>query len=320
MFRRTSLRVEDVASIGLTVSLVAFAGFRSALSNLRLDESNWWDLSFILAPVSVLVFFAACRYAWSGDEAGSPSVFLSVGTTLRDWLPFLIFSLTYETFRSRIWSVLLVRDCDEALLGLDRLLFGETSSVLLQPFITPFLTNAMSVFYFLHLVAPPVLAFVLYRRDRRLFREFLFAVLLSGAIGSAGYLALPATGPQVAFPELFHRPLEGDVFDPITRILETARAPRDVFPSLHVGVSTIVLYYAFRRGKSAGLLLLPFVIGNWVSTLYLRYHYLVDVFAGWIVAFLAIALSAYLLGLEKRLGSSDGKGPLFSTRAGPIDR
>ena len=304
MFRRTSVRVEDVASIGLTVSLVAFAGIRSALSDLRLDESNWWDLSFILTPVSVLVFFAACRYAWRGDEAGSPSVFNSVGTTIRDWLPFLIFSLTYETFRSRIWSLVLVRDRDAELLRLDRLLFGETPSVLLQHAITPLLTNAMSVFYFLHLVAPPVLAFALYRKDRRLFREFLFAVLLSGAIGSAGYLAVPATGPQVAYPELFPVPLQGDVFDPITRILETARAPRDVFPSLHVGVSTIVLYYAFRRGRLPGLLLLPFVLGNWVSTLYLRYHYLVDVFAGWLVAFLAIALSRYLLGLEGRFRSS----------------
>ena len=287
-------------SVGLTASLVAFAGIRSTLSNFRLDESNLWDFSFILAPVSVLVFLAACGYAWRGDDALSPSVFRTVGTTLRDWLPFLIFSLTYETFRSRIWTVVLVRDRDSELLRLDRLLFGETPSVLLQRVITPLLTNAMSAFYFLHLVAPPVLAYVLYRRDRRLFREFLFAILLSGVIGSAGYLAVPATGPQVAFPELFQVPLQGNVFDPITRILETARAPRDVFPSLHVGVSTIVLYYAFRQGRVPGLLLLPFVAGNWISTLYLRYHYLIDVFAGWLVAPMAIFLSGCLLGLEAR--------------------
>ncbi|HQR45328.1 MAG TPA: phosphatase PAP2 family protein [Thermoanaerobaculia bacterium] len=315
MSRRSSVRVEDVVSIGLTASLVAFAGLRSALAELRLDDASWWDLSFLLAPVSVLVFLAASSYAWRGNDAAAPSVFLTVGTTLRDWLPFLIFSLTYETFRSRIWALVLVRDRDADLLRLDRVLFGETPSVPLQGLVTPLLTNAMSVFYFLHLVAPPVLAFILYRRDRRLFREFLFAILLSGVIGSIGYLAVPATGPAVAFPELYDVPLRGDVFDPISRILETARAPRDVFPSLHVGVSAIVLAYAFRRGRALGLLLLPFVLGNWISTVYLRYHYLIDVFAGFAAAALAIGLSARLPRLEDPLprpppgAGSFGPGP-----------
>jgi membrane-associated phospholipid phosphatase len=311
LFRSIDIRAEDVVAVGLTASLVAFAGLRSALANLRLDESNLWDLSFLLAPVSVLVFLAACGYAWRGDDPGDRSVFRDVGTTIRDWLPFLIFSLSYETFRSHIWTLVLVRDRDAELLRLDRLLFGETPSIPLQRAISPLLTNAMSVFYSLHLVAPPVLAFALYRRQRRLFREFLFALLLSGVFASAGYLAVPATGPHAAFPELFQVPLQGNVFDPIARILETARAPRDVFPSLHVGVSTIVLLYAFRLGRIPGLLLLPFVLGNWVSTIYLRYHYLVDVFAGWIVAPLAIALSRTLLALESRWRSPPPDAPLF---------
>src|SRR5260221_4443157 len=79
------------------------------------------------------------------------------------------------------------------------------------------------------------------------------------------------------------------------------RAPRDVFPSLHVGLSAVVLWYAWKHGKTAFLLLLPFVAGNWISTLYLRYHYLIDVLVGFVVAFLGVLLARAALRLERRL-------------------
>jgi membrane-associated phospholipid phosphatase len=304
---KIDVRVEDVLACAFAGALAAFAAIRSAPAELRLDETHWWDFSFILAPVSVLVFANAVRFAWGGDATGRPSTLASVGATIRDWLPFLVFSLAYETFRTGIWRVILVEDRDAGLLRLDRQLFGETPSILLQRFVRPGLSNAMAALYFLHLVLPPVLAVLLYRRRRPLFREFLLAVLLAGCLGSLGYVVVPATGPGVAFPHLFTVPLEGGLYDPVTRILDVARAPRDVFPSLHVGISTLVLWYGFRRSRAMGLALLPLVLGNWASTLYLRYHYLVDVFAGWLTAALAAALAGGLLSLETRWKSRPGR-------------
>jgi len=298
--RKIDIRVEDLLACAFTAALAGFAISRSAPIPLGLDETHWWDFSFILAPVSILVFTNAVRFAWGGDAAGRPSTLASIGATLRDWLPFLVFLLTYETFRTGIWKLILVKDRDVELLQFDRRLFGETPSLLLQRFVTPGLSNAMAVFYFLHLVLPPVLAILLYRRRWTLFREFLLAILLAGCLGSIGYVIVPATGPAVAFPHLFTVPLNGGLYDPVARILDVARAPRDVFPSLHVGISTLVLWYGFRRSRATGFLLLPLVFGNWVSTLYLRYHYLVDVFAGWLTAALAAALASGLLGLETR--------------------
>jgi membrane-associated phospholipid phosphatase len=298
--RRIDVRVEDVLACVFAGALVAFVVVRSAPAEIGLDETNWWDLSFILAPVSILVFANAVQFAWGGDTTDRPSTLARVGETIRDWLPFLVFSLAYETFRTGIWRLILVEDRDAGLLRLDRRLFGETPCLLMQRFVRPGLSNTMAVFYFLHLVLPPVLAVLLYRKVRPLFREFLLAVLLAGCIGSLGYIIVPATGPGVAFPHLFAVPLIGGLYDPVTRILDVARAPRDVFPSLHVGISTLVLVYGFRRGRTTGLALLPLVLGNWVSTLYLRYHYLVDVFAGWLTAALAAALAGWLLDLETR--------------------
>jgi len=297
---RIDVRVEDLLACTFAAVLAAFVAIRSTSSDLRLDENNWWDFSFILAPVSILVFAAALRFAWAGDATGRPSTPAAVGATIRDWLPFLVFSLAYESFRTGIWELIRVEDRDAGLLRLDRRLFGETPSILLQRFVSAGLSNAMAVFYFLHLVLPPVLAILLYRRRRRLFREFLLAVLLAGCLGSIGYIVVPATGPDVAFPNLFTVPLGGGLYDPVTRFIDAARAPRDVFPSLHVGISTLVLWYGFRRSRATGLALLPLVLGNWASTLYLRYHYLVDVFAGWLTAAVAAALAGWLLSLETR--------------------
>ena len=295
-----SLRVEDLLAGAFALALVAYGGARALLSGLQLSESDYWDFSFILSPLSLLVFLAALRYAMGGGRSLLADTGRQIVTIFRDWLPFLLFILFYEAFRSRLWMMVLGGDLDAELLAWDRRLFGETPAVWMDRLVSPTLTNLMTLAYFLHLILPPVVAFVWYRRSRRGFREFLLAVLLSGLLGSIGYMIVPAVGPAIAYPELFSTPLVGLLHEPITAVMDAARAPRDVFPSLHVGLSTIVLWYGAKLGRRwLWVLLLP-VVGNWVSTIYLRYHYLVDVFAGWAVAALAIWLAWALLRLEER--------------------
>lgn len=297
---RANLRVEDVLTAAFATALVAYGGARAVLQGLSLTESDYWDFSFILSPLSVLVFLASLRYAVSGGRSLFDSTVRQILGTFRDWLPFLLFLLFYEAFHTRIWQLILTQDLDAELLEWDRRLFGETPAIWMDRLVHPVLTDIMTLAYFLHLILPPVVAFVWYRRDRRGFREFLLAVLLSAIMGSTGYLIVPAVGPGVAYPGFFENTLTGLFHEPVTGVMDAARAPRDVFPSLHVGLSTIVLWYAAKLGRRWFWVLLPLVVGNWISTIYLRYHYLVDVFAGWIVAALAIWLAAALLRLEAR--------------------
>src|SRR5262249_7505783 len=94
--------------------------------------------------------------------------------------------------------------------------------------------------------------------------------------------------------------LRGRLYGPVLSMMDAARASRDVFPSLHVGASSIVLYYGARRGRAFFWVLLPLALATWLSTLYLRYHYLLDVLAGWAVVVLCIFLARQLLRLEAR--------------------
>ena len=292
------VRVEDVLAGAFLVLLVSVIGLASLRASFYAIEIFWWDLCFIVAPAAILAFLAAVRY---GFRLGGASGFAPVLGVLRDWFPFAFFSFTYELFRLPSWAMVLVHDRDAALLRIDRWLFGETPAVALQRFASPLLTDVMTAAYSLHLLLPPLLGMILYARQKRLFREFLLAVLISGILGQTGYLLVPGVGPKRAYPELFTRTLEGRVYEPVTTALEAVRSPRDVFPSLHVGISTIVLAFALRRSRRLFLALTPLVLLNWVSTLYLRYHYFIDVVAGWATAWASIVLARRLLVLEDRV-------------------
>ena len=53
-------------------------------------------------------------------------------------------------------------------------------------------------------------------------------------------------------------------------------------------------------GRAWFWLMLPLVMGNWMATVYLRYHYMIDVIAGWAAAAIAYAVADALLRLERR--------------------
>jgi membrane-associated phospholipid phosphatase len=292
------VRAEDVITVAAALALFLFLGAKS-IGRIRLTEQNYWDFAFILLPIAVLVLAASIRYAFR--PAGAPAireVTAETGSIIRDWSPFLVFLMLYESFRVTTWAVVWPADRDAMLLRIDRALFGQTPAVPMDAWIRPWLTEVMAIAYFLHLVLPPIIGLIWYRRDLIVFRQFLLSVLVAGVIGTQGYMLVPAVGPAVAFPSLFHHSLSGSAYENITGLLDTARAPRDVFPSLHVAISSLVLYYAWRRGGALFAVALPLVVANWVSTMYLRYHYFIDVIAGWITAIVAIVLAAWILRLE----------------------
>ncbi|HEV8658337.1 MAG TPA: phosphatase PAP2 family protein [Thermoanaerobaculia bacterium] len=278
--------------------LVTYAGFR-ALGRIDLSEENYWDFSLIVFPAALLIFLAALHYAFAPrGESSIRSVWVETGTVIRDWLPFLIFLLTYESFRVRTWGAISPVDADPFLLKIDRWLFGETPAVVLDPYARAWITQPLTIAYFLHLVLPPVLAMLWYRRDLLIFRQFLLTILVAGMIGSIGYIAVPAVGPGVAFPNLFHHKLSGEIYGSVTEFLDSARAMRDAFPSLHIGLSTIVLYYAWLRDRVTFAWMLPLIVGNWISTIYLRYHYMIDVIAGFVIAYIGIVVARWALRAE----------------------
>ena len=65
----------------------------------------------------------------------------------------------------------------------------------------------------------------------------------------------------------------------------------DVFPSLHVAASAYMLFFDRRFARWRYRLYLPAAVGLWFSTLYLRFHYGIDVIVGALVAAIALRVA-----------------------------
>jgi membrane-associated phospholipid phosphatase len=242
----------------------------------------------VLAILVFLRTFWRTKRRKSAGEALSGAVSPAL-TVLRDFLPFFFGLLFYETLHD-LTPYLRPAVVDAKLIAIDHALFGVDASVWLGRFATPWLTHVMVNCYASYFLAPGLLACLIYwRGDRALFREYMVSLCVVTLLGYAGYLAVPAVGPYVYQSALFPTRLPGGeqthVF--IAQIDSLRGVARDCFPSMHTAHTTVVLAFAWRYSKKAFYLYLPIAIGLYVSTVYLRMHYVIDVLAGFAVSALA---------------------------------
>jgi membrane-associated phospholipid phosphatase len=180
-------------------------------------------------------------------------------------------------------------DVDDQLIKIDQWILGVQPSVYLQQFISKPLTDYMYFSYSMFFVYPMLLPGILYfQKNYTAFRNTLVSIILAFYVGYIGYVIFPAVGPKYMLTEFFHTHLDGGIItDKIAYVIdysisETTR--RDCFPSLHNGITMLTLLFAFKYQRWLFYLLLPLAISLFVSTLYLRYHYFIDMLAGYALA------------------------------------
>ena len=148
------------------------------------------------------------------------------------------------------------------------------------------------------------------------FERTVFVILASFFIFYVIFLLLPVTGPQYyylaagvdnishgVFPDvgdyfLTHEEImempgyENGVFYQFLKAVHaTGERPTAAFPSSHVGITLILLLLSWRSGSRRLLwFIAPFFVLMCFSTVYIRAHYLIDVFAG-IIAGLILYIS-----------------------------
>lgn len=199
-----------------------------------------------------------------------------------DWLGFPLVVLTYSMLHSVVpacWTATV----DDALRDADTGLLGEQIGVLLEPLVTPPLTVVMAACYASYYLLPTSLGLLWYRRNRTAFRELMVGEAGALFIGYLGYLFLPAIGPHAHLPPgTFTVPLEGDFIGSVIHAINASAGhfPRDAFPSLHTANAVTVLLVLARHDRRLLWLYGPFAVGIVAATMYLRFHYAVDVIAG----------------------------------------
>lgn len=213
-------------------------------------------------------------------------------------------------------------DIDDILINIDRYLFmGNDPTVLLESFTLPIFTELLGIAYVSYYLLPTSLMVLLYFKGKRAeFHAATAIILLSLYICYLGYYAFPAIGPRFTLNHLQSVPLSGLVSYEFIRdtILKLEGVTRDCCPSGHTFVSMTAALLAYRYFKPFFKTAFVWASIIVVSTVYLRYHYVIDVIAGFILAmilfrFTPLLVNRYVFMTEKpaELLPEDAKSSTF---------
>lgn len=211
-----------------------------------------------------------------------------------------------------------LQPCDAALLALDRRWLGETPAVLLERFASRSAVEWFAFCYYAYFFLLGGYSAMTLLRDRGArAAELMLGIALVTALGQSLYTLVPGVGPH-AFPELFARELDGGPWLARVRALVvSAGAGLDIFPSLHTAHPSLIALHAWRhRGRGAyRLIALPTVLlaaNMVVSTMFLRWHYGVDVLAGLL---LAVGAQRAAIATVRSEGARLGRQPAWEALA-----
>ena len=235
---------------------------------------------------------------------------------LRETVPLVACFLIYTNLHDTIGFVNPL-DVHHWLVALDGMLFGVQPCVWAERLITPALTELMQFLYLnFFWIAPSTSVLLLLRKRWPEFRTTTLGVITCFFLGYALYVAFPAAPPRLVLFAEFTKNLRGY---PVGFSSLSAGAfsllptdSRAAFPSLHTAASTVALVYAWRFARAWFFVLLPFVVGLWLSTIYLRHHYFVDLAAGWAMAPVAVwvapRIDAWWARRQRELGFAPARG------------
>jgi membrane-associated phospholipid phosphatase len=202
------------------------------------------------------------------------------------------------TFRQLFFMVKPIRvyDYDNWFIASDRFLFGTDPTHFLYQFSSPVVTEILQIVYGMFYMLPIILGLSLLNKDRFVALDFaLFSVIYGFFLSYLGYFVLPGIGPRFTLHEfhLINESLPGLYFTnhlremtnsgegiPFGTLNPAEVVQRDVFPSGHTMITLIVMYLSVRLRSRSRYFFIP--IGSLLifSTVYLRYHYVIDLIGG----------------------------------------
>lgn len=180
---------------------------------------------------------------------------------------------------------------DAQLLALDRRWFGESPALWLDRFVTPASVEWFAFFYFFYyiLLGGFLVGTLCFDTGRRRY-ELLFGAVFVGVIGHSVYTLVPGVGPWAYDQVHFQRALAGGPWwNRTLAAVKDAGAMLDIFPSLHTAFSLLIGLHVLRHrhDRVLSLLWLPTwfaALNVLIATLFLRWHYGVDLIAGALLA------------------------------------
>jgi len=199
---------------------------------------------------------------------------------------------------------------DRLLIDIDRFLFGADPTYVLYSIANPYLTELLQIVYGTFFFLPIILGIsLLFKGKKRELHYMAFIIVLGFFLSYIGYFLLPAIGPRftlhdfalndIEIPGLFLTDFLREVVNSGESIPKGTPNPaevvqRDAFPSGHTQMTLLVMYLSIKYKSRSKYFFIPNGTLLIFATVYLRYHYVIDLIAGAALMILTLWLGKHL--------------------------
>jgi membrane-associated phospholipid phosphatase len=207
-------------------------------------------------------------------------------------------------------------DYDWLFISIDKWLFGVNPTQWVMQFAHPVLTEIFQVAYFSYYILFILLGVELYRKyPIEKYDHGAFMIVYGFYLSYLGYFLLPALGPRFTLHNFYSLPTElpGIFFTSWMRDFVNAGesisfsmanaaeiVQRDVFPSGHTQLTLIVTYLAHLNKLKTRWIISVMAALLIVGTIYLRYHYVIDLLGGFLFFLVTIYSGKRIQGWWER--------------------
>ena len=203
---------------------------------------------------------------------------------LQNILVFALMTFLYK--ETAMLNTLIFPKIDGFLSHLDQKIFGFQPSVRFSETFDSWYFSELFYFgYFSYYLLPLAAFLIIYLKIPQKIEEFSFILITSFLLYYFTFILIPAEGPQFyfSFPE---NTIEAKgIFGNMVKLIQkNGEVPTAAFPSSHVGISWIVIFWLYQNFRKSVKYFIPFVVLLMFSTVYIKAHYFVDVVAGFISA------------------------------------
>ena len=272
----------------------------------RIPEASW--LIALHFAGAVLIVASACSAGSKQVPSASATLLARFNWFFRHWYPILFVACCYREMAILIERLVHAR-FDQKLADLDFTFWHAYPSVWLERLYHPILTEYLQIIYTLFVPVVLFVPWLVWRQKRyREFRYMSFLLALGFLASYLGYPLVPARGPRYFLEHLQHVPLHGLWgFDSMQATLNRLEKEHyDCFTSGHTELTVLACWLSRSLSKRFFSMYFLYTLSIVFATVYLRYHYTVDLLAGVVVAVvLILAAPAVYRGLSEK-GDSIG--------------
>jgi membrane-associated phospholipid phosphatase len=216
---------------------------------------------------------------------------------IRNFYPLLLLGFFYG--ETDYYNNILFEDLDSYLINLESFIFGSQLSIVFSELIPQrWFSEIMHFGYFSYYLFTLGIPLLFYIKKRIEFEKALFIIIFSFCTYYIVFALFPSIGPQFYFEPTQTMVPDGFLFDKIMHlIVKYGEAETGAFPSSHVGMTVVFLILIWKNFRNYFVVLLLPASLLILSTVYLKAHYAVDIFAGILSGFIFYAISLWAFNI-----------------------